>query len=220
MKKGLLLAIGICISLCTHTSAQVTASHCLADDMYIGPTIGAGSTWVDKMGPRKEFKPGGIIGINFLYASGHNIGWGADLVVSVEGYKRSEVTKEQKVLYTESVTPLYVRLPLRMYYMMNSIHVVRPMIFAGPAFGYKIAEYSEANKVTGSMFLRQNSNSFRNFDVGLSGGAGLLFRFTDKNWMQVSANYYHGVVDAFEPYYRDNQIENISVNIGMLFALH
>src|SRR6478672_7572381 len=107
MKKALLLATGLMAGLTTYTNAQEVDSACRKADLFIGPTLGAGSTWVDRMGPRKEFKMYGTIGISFLYSREQHIGWGADLVVSAEGYKRSDVTKEHKVLSTESVTPIY-----------------------------------------------------------------------------------------------------------------
>jgi hypothetical protein len=203
-------------SLATNTKAQIADTVRMREDLFIGPSLGLGSTWVNHMIPAKKFKLGGTMGISFLYAWSSNLALGADLVVSVEGYKISNIENK---LSTQSTTPLYLRLPLRVCYMIGDGRLVRPMIFAGPVLGYKIAEYGEDNKVSGGMFLRQNSNEFRTFDAGVSGGAGVMFRFSDRTRLNVSLNYYYGLTDALQSYYRYNQIENFTANIGMLFAL-
>jgi hypothetical protein len=219
MKRPLTLFAGIALMATTHLSAQEQPTPKLKEDLFIGPNVGVGNTWVSNLLPVRKMKAGGNIGLSFLYARDANFGYSADLAIAAEGHKRDSVNEEKHYVVTQSVTPLYLRLPLRVYYMFMEGHLFRPMIFAGPSFAYKLGEYSEENKVTGSIFMRNVSNDFRMFDVGVHAGAGMSVRMADKSRVNLTFCYYQGLTDAVATNERFNRNENLSVNLSLLFVV-
>ncbi|MES2701425.1 MAG: porin family protein [Bacteroidota bacterium] len=182
--KTILLTITAVLAATIITTAQGRRGS-WDKELYVGGTAGYGHSWVDNM-PNVTEKSSASIGASFITTRSRLWAWGAGLTVNSLGFNvaRSESG-------TSTLTPVYLRIPVRGYYFFAQ-GPVRPMAYLGPEVGVKVAERSTGRSISGDAVGGQISR----WDAGLSGGLGLNIRFIKSTWINLSADYYRGMVDA------------------------
>lgn len=214
------LLAGACILASTSSFAQSTSNKATASQFSLGPVVSFGSSWVSNLPGNTEglFSP--AFGLGMMYSASEHWGLGTKLMVSSEGYRQnydwgngyhSELT----------VRPTYLRLPIEVnYFFGNYGDKVRPKIYAGPSFGFRM---SETQKFSGDPlpqgeFVRTDGNAFDDFDAGLNMGVGANVRVGRQAWLNLDGGYYHGLADVHvnEDF---NANRNLRLNVGMLFGL-
>lgn len=211
MKKALVLA-GL---LLAGSTLQSKAQY-----ISIGPVGSFGHSWVSNMTGTAQFKASPTLGLGLVYSKDNHWGWGAELNVSHEGYRMDNG------LNTMAVNPVYLRLPLRVYYFFGKYDSnVRPKIYLGPTFGFKVDEvaYMNGSRMSNTDVMTvysMNNDMFNSFDVGLNTGAGVNVRLMKATWLNMDLGYNLGFLDAVDDAAGNyNMNQNLRVNVGLLFGL-
>jgi len=207
MKKILLLTTGILMALSTESMAQY---------LSLGPVGGFGGSWTTGLPGSNRTQPSGYLGLGLVYSKNIHWGWGAQLEVSSEGYRREAMGDEVRD------NPVYLRLPIRGYYFFGDYgSKVRPKVYLGPSFGLKLGESSSMSTMYSDAYMAGSSNNFRTFDFGLDAGAGLNVRLAKATWLNMDLGYYQGLMDAVknDAAGNTNMNENLRFNVGVLFGL-
>lgn len=124
---------------------------------------------------------------------------------------------------------------MRVYYFFGKYkQKVRPKVYAGPSFGFKISENNklESNdELTKSTLASLGENNlpnpeFNTFDLGIQVGAGANITLGKAMWLNADINYYQGFLDAMKnnehPYIMENGTnwnQNLRIQVGLLFGL-
>jgi hypothetical protein len=183
--------------------------------LYIGPTAGYGRAWVKDIPGNIAFKPAVKIGAAFITERSRLWAWGAGLNVSAEGYKTRLAARES------SVTPVYLRLPVRGYYFFAQ-GPVRPMAYFGPEIGVKVAEKSSGQQLgsESSSAAAPVGKQFRRFDAGFNAGLGVNIRVVSGMWINLDGGYYQGFNDAIERSGGSfNENRNLTGSLSVLFGI-
>ena len=219
MKKLILIAMGM-IVLQNTSNAQnekkvMAVKTPIAEYVSIGPVGGFGCSWVSNMGGTNRFNPAGNIGIGLVYARNEHWGWGTQLTLSSEGYS-VDYNK-----YNAYSMPLYLRLPVRVYYFFGDFrNTVRPKLYLGPQIGYKVAENDNLNGYYSDVAMARNTGNFRTYDFGINGGAGLNVKLANATWLNLDLNYYQGLTDAVKDAAGNSNMNiNLGFNAGLLFGI-
>ncbi len=211
MKKVLLLASGIILWSFVQSKAQYFS---------IGPVAGLGASRISNMPGNERVKLSPSMGVGFVYSKDAHWGWGSGLNVSLEGYK-TDIGPN-----TISVTPSYLRMPMRVYYFFGDYgNAVRPKLYLGPTVGLKVNEshsmngaISNGTDVASGYVV--NDDMFRTFDVGFNTGAGVNIRLVKAMWLNMDLGYNMGLIDAVKDAGGSyNMNENLRFNAGLLFGL-
>jgi Outer membrane protein beta-barrel domain len=201
----------------TKTTIEETKpkKHTRPEYLSIGPEIGFDHSWIGNVNGDAKFKAGGYAGIGLIYTRQSHWGIGAKALFSSEGYKLDNADG-----YTINVTPLYLRVPLDVYYFFGDYkNSIRPKVYIGPTFGAKLTEnYDETGPNDGT--LESTTGPFKNFDFGLNAGAGLNIKLQQGVWLNLDLSYYQGLTDAIDdPAGRYNVNHNVAFNAGLLFGI-
>ncbi|HXS35489.1 MAG TPA: porin family protein [Flavipsychrobacter sp.] len=207
MKRILLLATTIMFATVPQSFAQYIS---------LGPVGGFGTSWVGNMPGTTKFQPSGYLGVGLIYAKNVHWGWGGQLQVSSEGYRKEDMMGDISM-----VNPVYLRLPLRAYYFFGKQNDnIRPKLYLGPSFGLKLAESSSMSPYYSDAYIPGASNDFRTFDFGLNAGAGVNIRLVRATWLNLDLGYYQGLTDAVkDPSGNYNVNHNLALNVGVLFGI-
>jgi hypothetical protein len=211
MKKVLLLVTGLFLSVFQSKAQYIS----------LGPVAGFGHSWVSNLTGTDRFKASPYLGIGMVYSKDVHWGWGGELAVSHEGYKAD------MGMNTVTVNPVYLRLPLRAYYFFGPYKShIRPKVYLGPSFGFKVDEvqYMNGNRLSNSDVIattyNMHSDMFNSFDVGLNTGAGVNVRLMPGTWLNMDLGYNLGFLDAVDNTANTNNMnQNIRLNVGVLFGL-
>lgn len=216
MKKLILLA-GLVIVGAT-VQAQNKTSY-----ISLGPVGGVGHTWITNVQGNTDFKISPALGIGMVYSKHEHIGWGADLLVSHEGYTSETMLEGNK--YDVIVNPVFLRLnPKFLYFFGRYGDGIRPKLYVGPSLGVKIDEvrdFSINNEGNGDADLNTDSDMFNTVDFGLQAGAGVNIRLKSNMWLGLDAGYYHGLLDMLDNQFGDanNMSRNVRLNVGVMWGL-
>jgi opacity protein-like surface antigen len=214
MKKLIILATFFLLLINLHSSAQLRKNT----DIFLGPVAGFGDSWVSNMPGTPLFMPSGFAGVEFIGFIDAHFAFGGQLNAAAEGYNYS-YGKEDKV------RPEYLRLPLRVYYYFGDrTNRVRPDIFVGPAFGYKLSEYKVGIMAVGGdgeTSTPGGADIFKNFDTGIDGGAGIAIALSDKTSLKVDLEYYKGFTDVLNDPVddSDNDSHDFDLSVSLLFRI-
>jgi len=211
MKKALLLATGLFLGVFSSKAQYIS----------LGPVAGFGHSWVSNMTGTANFKASPNLGVGMIYSKDPHWGWGAELDVSHEGYKMDMGVN------TVAVNPVYLRLPLRAYYFFGPVSSsVRPKVYLGPSFGFKVDEvqYMNGNKMANSDVMattyNMNSDMFNSFDIGMNAGAGINVKLMRATWLNMDLGYNLGFLDAVNDAANNTNLnQNLRFNAGLLFGL-
>lgn len=92
----------------------------------------------------------------------------------------------------------FVELPIYLKYKFPSGTTLRPQIFGGPAFGYRVGESLYVkNRITGDTvtYRHLESDSLRKYDIAMEAGAGVEFMLTTDMVGTLALTYSHGLID-------------------------
>lgn len=216
MKKLLLLMTGFLMTAAVKTNAQY---------LSIGPVGGFGHSQVTGLDGTTQFKISPYLGAGIIYSRKSHWGLGAEIGVSHEGFKKN-YDDAFGGTYSMAYNPVYLCIPLRAYYFFGDYGAkVRPKVYLGPSFGIKVDEmrYFNGSKVDNNNDaggVAMQKDIFNGFDLGVNAGAGVNIKVMRATWLNLSLDYYQGVLDAVNvdnSGYNTNQ--NLRVNVGLMFGL-
>lgn len=153
-----------------------------------GPRVGLNLSnyWGNADG--MSFKPGIAAGAFLMYSSLNHFGISADVLYSQRGTKYDNGV----IKFTQRVN--YLEIPVVARYFLTLNGNFRPNIFVGPSLGIKL----NAKRVDGSSaaFNGENSNDFRNLDLGATGGFQLNWGTGNRQHFLIDARYNLGLSDV------------------------
>jgi Outer membrane protein beta-barrel domain len=213
---GLLFAVAV--ALCASPAiAQRATTTGVSEYLSVGPAVGFGNAWVGNLPGVNKRMPTGYAGVSMIYSRNPHWGLGGQIGLSFEGYN---------VDYSglcSSAVPLYLRMPLRGYYFFGNRHnMVRPNIYLGPSFGLKLGETDNIKALKyDNYYVGMDMGTFRTFDFGLNGGAGVNIKVAKTTWLNLDLGYYQGLADALknDPYDHYNVNHNLTFNVGFLMGV-
>lgn len=205
MKKILMIAVAI---LTFAAAFAQEAPGEAAKTFSIGPAIGFGHTGIRNTSGIDIFKPSWSAGVIFNYSSRKHVGFGAEVLWSMEG------ARVESGAYEADLTLHYIRVPLKFaYYFGDFEDNFRPKITVGPSMGFLLDAISDSN-VEGSSKASVKSY-YNTFDVGLYASIGFNLKLARNIWLNTDFNYYTGFTTI-----RDNQYNsNFGLKVGVAFGL-
>ncbi len=184
------------------------------DNMSLGPIAGFGHSWIS--GSDNKYQPAGSVGITFTYSPIAHLGFGADLLYSIEGGKwqagaNNIITKAD-----------YIRMPLTVKYFFGQVgDRLRPRIQLGPSFGFLIGGHQVVETADKEEQLSRTATMdiLKSVDVGIAVGAGLNYRLMQKTWLLADVSYYNGLTKVYNNTAVDGRNRNIQFNLGVAFGI-
>lgn len=217
--KGTMMIIGAVLITSATAMAQnadIVQKEKKASYISLGPVTGLGHSWVSNS--VNTFKPSAHLGIGLLYSRNEHWGFGDMLTISHEGYTREVYAMGNT--YHNTFNPVYLRMTPRVYYFFGDYKShVRPKVFLGPSVAYKVAEeqYIEQPFVpTEAQYMRPGGDVFRPWDFGANAGAGVNVKIAPYTWLNVDADYYHGLINVTNA---GNQNRALRANVGVMIGL-
>lgn len=205
MKRILILSA----ALCTFTAVfSQEAPGDAGKTFSIGPAIGFGHTGIRNTSGRDIFKPSFNAGVIFNYSSRKHVGFGAEVLWSMEG------ARVESGPYDADLTLQYIRVPLKFaYYFGDFEDNFRPKITVGPSMGFLLDAVSDSNAEGSS---KVNVKSYYNkFDVGLYASVGFNLKLARNIWLNTDLNYYTGFTTILDNQYNSN----FGLKVGVAFGL-
>lgn len=108
MKKLVLIAAVLVIAKSAFAQSKVV------EYASLGPVIGFGNNWVSNMPGTNKFNASGFAGASLVYAKDAHWGYGAEALLSLEGYRVADAAGN-----IAAANPVYLRLPLHVYYFFG-----------------------------------------------------------------------------------------------------
>lgn len=211
MRKLLLLFAGCLFSVFCFAQSRNGGAHYLS----LGPVVGFGHSWVSGV-ENQKFKPSVQAGIRLIHSRHEHWGWGADLVVSHEGFK----AKDELSGLEWKANPVYLRLTPKLYYFFGKYgQKIRPKLFVGPSVAYKIDErisIDDEKLSKDEVKMLFGDEMFHDGDLGITAGAGLNFLLSRNTWLNLDFAYTQGLLDVTDD---GNANRNFRLNVGVLFGL-
>lgn len=200
-------------------SAALLTIHTLhAQHLSLGPSAGFGHAWMSNT-DNIQFKPTVNIGASFIYSVVPHFGIGADLRLHfMEGVCNKY--DNGSVVERNTLNATYLRLPVKFIYFFGAYgDRLRPKIYAGPSFGVLLGGNTVLKREKSDYRMESNSRDLlRDFDFGLTAGAGINFRVRRATWLNLDLAYTHGLTDAGRaPGYQANR--NLGIAAGLTFPV-
>jgi hypothetical protein len=184
-----------------------------AQKFSIGPTGGFGHSWINNSGGDAKFNPMWNAGIAFMYSTKTNFGIGADVKYSSEGNK-ANVSGVDNIINAN-----YIRVPVKLAYFAGKYgNAVRPKIYVGPSFGF-LSSANATTEVSNTKVKTDIKDDLKNFDFGVTAGAGINFRLAPNTWLNTDLAFYQGLSDMTKNDNKTLHNGNIGVNVGLLVGL-
>ena len=206
MKRLLIITIAVWASLIS--KAQTFA---------IGPTGGAGESWILYYINGQKNNVAWNAGLSFTYQNKSHIGLNADLLYSAEGATYTYLTEPSGNI-KETFNTNYIRVPLKlMYFFGKEKSIIHPYINAGPSIGVLLPTQSilNSNDVKTSFDTKAVINKY---DVGINAAAGLNVSLAPKITLKADVGYYCGLQDVVKNDDKKTYNENVQLNIGIMVA--
>ena len=176
-------------------------------NLSLGPNAGFGHTWTSGSGDN-TYQPAGNFGLAAVYSHNNHLGLGVDLKYSIEGGKKEIANVDVKTRLN------YLRIPIKgIYFFRDYGASLRPKISLGPSFGFLVGGKQEIESTETDV-----KDSYKSFDVGLLGSAGLHYNLVTNTWLHFDVSYYHGLSDISESA-ETNRNRNIGINLGVAFGI-
>jgi hypothetical protein len=224
MRRIFLLSAAMLFAAFQSFSQTPKKGKAFASHISLGPVASLGHSWVSNISGDRDFKFAPAVGIGMVYSTNEHLGFGAQLLVSHEGYKR-EVTLQNGEQWDMSVNPVYLRLPLHViYFFGNYGDRVRPKIYAGPSFAARVDEvhYYTDDQMRPAEGSPEASHQFNTFDAGLTAGIGANIRLSLLSWLNFDVGYYNGLVDVVDGVNANNGFNgnrDLRLNVGVMWGL-
>lgn len=180
----------------------------------LGPIGGFGHSWTSNMNNR--FKPSAHLGIAMIYSRFEHWGWGTELTASHEGY--STAIGNQTFTYD----PTYLRMTPKAYYFFGDYgDNIRPKIYLGPSVAYKVAEdrYVGGPNNSDVRYTDRGSYMINDWDLGVDVGAGVNIKVAPYTWLNLDADYYHGLLDVTRMNGMNNMNRSLRANVGVMMGI-
>lgn len=180
----------------------------------LGPIGGFGHSWTSKMDNR--FKPSAHLGIAMIYSRFEHWGWGTEMTASHEGY--STAIGSQTFTYD----PTYLRMTPKAYYFFGDYgDNIRPKIYLGPSVAFKLAEdrYVGGPNNSDVRYIDQGSYMINDWDFGVDAGAGVNIKVAPYTWLNLDADYYHGLLDVTRMNGINNMNRSLRANVGVMMGI-
>lgn len=180
----------------------------------LGPIGGFGHSWTSNMNNR--FKPSAHLGIAMIYSRFEHWGWGTELTASHEGY--STAIGNQTFTYD----PTYLRMTPKAYYFFGNYgDNIRPKIYLGPSVAYKVAEdrYVGGPNNSDIRYTDRGSYMINDWDLGVDVGAGVNIKVAPYTWLNLDADYYHGLLDVTRMNGMNNMNRSLRANVGVMMGI-
>lgn len=180
----------------------------------LGPIGGFGHSWTSNMNNR--FKPSAHLGIAMIYSRFEHWGWGTELTASHEGY--STAIGNQTFTYA----PTYLRMTPKAYYFFGNYgDNIRPKIYLGPSVAYKVAEdrYVGGPNNSDIRYTDRGSYMINDWDLGVDVGAGVNIKVAPYTWLNLDADYYHGLLDVTRMNGMNNMNRSLRANVGVMMGI-
>ena len=184
-----------------------------AQTFSIGPTGSFGHSWINNASGDTKFNPMWSAGLSMLYSTKSSFGLGADVKYSALGSKNS-------VSGIDNVTNAnYIQVPIKLTYFAGKYgSAIRPKIYVGPSFGF-LTSANETSTVSNVKVKTDIKDDLKNFDFGVTAGAGLNFRLASKTWLNTDLGYYQGLSDMTKNDNKTLHNGSLGVNVGLLVGL-
>ncbi len=188
----------------------------MAQETAIGVTAGIGHSWLSDQAGRTLGHPAWNVGGTFLYSTTRHWGFGFDIKYSREG----RTTRYAPDDHVERANLDYIRVPLRATYFFNELDKdVRLKVSLAPTLGFLAAARYKIRDADGH---EVSNNSFKDqingFDFGLTFGAGVNFRVSERAWLTTELAYYNGFTNVA----KDGGTtlnRNLAFNAGLIFGV-
>lgn len=180
----------------------------------LGPIGGFGHSWTSNMDNR--FKPSAHLGIAMIYSRFEHWGWGTEITASHEGY--STAIGSQTFTYD----PTYLRMTPKAYYFFGDYgDNIRPKIYLGPSVAFKVAEdrYVGGPNNSDVRYIDQGSYMINDWDFGVDVGAGVNIKVAPYTWLNLDADYYHGLLDVTRMNGMNNMNRSLRANVGVMMGI-
>lgn len=180
----------------------------------LGPIGGFGHSWTSNMNNR--FKTSAHLGIAMIYSRFEHWGWGTELTASHEGY--STAIGNQTFTYD----PTYLRMTPKAYYFFGNYgDNIRPKIYLGPSVAYKVAEdrYVGGPNNSDVRYTDRGSYMINDWDLGVDVGAGVNIKVAPYTWLNLDADYYHGLLDVTRMNGMNNMNRSLRANVGVMMGI-
>ncbi len=184
----------------------------------LGPVGGFGHSWTSNMDNR--FKPSAHLGIAMIYSRFEHWGWGTELTASHEGY--STRIGGNGTAQTISYDPTYLRMTPKAYYFFGDYgDNIRPKIYLGPSVAYRLVEdrYVSGPGSTEVQYMNTGSTMINDWDLGVDVGAGVNIKVAPYTWLNLDADYYHGLLDVTRMNGINNMNRSLRANVGVMIGI-
>ena len=152
-----------------------------------------------------KFKPGVVAGAFLMYSSLNHFGISADVLYAQRGTKFSGALvpsfgRPTTVTFTQRVN--YLEIPIVARYFLTLSGNFRPNVFIGPSLAVKLnakrvnGEYNGSAGGTGPAINIDNSNDFKDLDLGATGGFQLNWGAGKRQRFLIDARYNLGLSDV------------------------
>jgi hypothetical protein len=221
MRKFLLFSTALLFAAGSVIAQPRKKANTFASHISLGPVVSLGHSWVSNIPYDRDFKFSPAAGIGLVYSTNEHLGFGAQLLVSHEGYKQ-EIPRTAGGVADVTINPVYLRVPLHLIYFFGDFgDRVRPKIYIGPSLAFKV---DETRKYTDPLMeaALANREVFEDFDIGLTAGLGANVRLSRLTWLNLDLGYYNGLVDVMNvPTTGDgfNGNRNLRLNVGLMWGL-
>jgi outer membrane protein W len=184
----------------------------------LGPLGGFGHSWTSNMDNR--FKPSAHLGIAMIYSRFEHWGWGTELTASHEGY--STRIGGNGTVQTISYDPTYLRMTPKAYYFFGDYgDNIRPKIYLGPSVAYRLIEdkYVSGPGNAEVRYMNTTTPMINDWDLGIDAGAGVNIKIAPYTWLNLDADYYHGLLDVTRWSNINNMNRSLRANVGVMIGI-
>ncbi len=194
----------------------VIVTGSMAQETAIGVTAGIGHSWLSEQAGQTLGHPAWNLGGSFIYSTTRHWGFGFDIKYSREG----RTTRYAPDDHVERANLDYVRVPLRVTYFFNGLdNDVRLKLSLAPTLGFLAgARYmirdANGHEISNNSFKEQVNG----FDFGLTFGAGVNFRVSERAWLTTELAYYNGFNNVATTG-GTTLNRNLALNLGLMFGI-
>ena len=178
-----------------------------------------------------KFKPGLAAGAFLMYSSLNHFGISADVLYAQRGTKFSGTVtppfgNPTTTSFTQRVN--YLEIPVVARYFLTLSGNFRPNVFIGPSLAIKLNAKrvdGEINGVSTAVVNGENSNDFKDLDLGATGGFQLNWGAGNRQRFLIDARYNLGLsnvqTDLPNLWGRRNSLQNstITLTLGYGFGI-
>jgi Outer membrane protein beta-barrel domain len=212
---------GILAMLLSITTAKAQLGSHLG--FNVGPTISTfhGSNYAENF----RGKGGFSVGLVYQYAINPTFALHTGLLFESKGVSSLTILDPFDIEVRTRSNFNYLTLPVLLRAHLMPAKKLRPYINVGPYFGFLVRQTNVVRTENGDNYDVERSNNtddFRGFDIGISGGVGIDYLITNDIHLDFEIRDNLGLYNINESNNDNFRLNNNSVNflIGMIFSIH